>query len=75
MPGQDPPFAILINQMRASLAALEFLRKHSDLSGEYLGDLGERLYHYYNQIETEIRTSVPKVRTCKPKCPSRPKYL
>ena len=41
--------------MKAALDSLKFLQEYSDLPGEYLLDLGERLFHYFNSLEDNLR--------------------
>ena len=55
MPGQEPPLTLFINLMKAALESLKFLQEYSDLPREYLLDLGERLFQYFNILEDNLR--------------------
>ena len=55
MPGQEPPLKLFINLMKAALESLKFLQEYSDLPREYLLDLGERLFQYFDILEDNIR--------------------
>ena len=41
--------------MKAALESLKFLQEYSDLPREYLLDLGERLFQYFDILEDNIR--------------------
>ena len=41
--------------MKAALDSLKFLQEYSDLPREYLLDLGERLFQYFDILEDNIR--------------------
>ena len=55
MPGQEPPLKLFINLIKAALESLNFLQDYSDLPREYLLDLGERLFQYFDILEDNIR--------------------
>ena len=67
--------------MKAALESLKFLQEYSDLPREYLLDLGERLFQYFNSLEDNLRLqhNLPKKYKCKFKsryilkcsCPTR----
>ena len=67
MPGQEPPLKLFINLMKATLESLKFLQEYSDLPREYLLDLGERLFQYFDILEDNIRLqcNLPKKYKCK----------
>ena len=54
MPGQEPPLKLFINLMKAALESLKFLQEYSDLPREYLLDLGERLFQYFDILEDNV---------------------
>ena len=41
--------------MKAALDSLKFLQEYSDLPREYLLDLGERLFQYFDSLEDNLR--------------------
>ena len=41
--------------MKAALDSLKFLQEYSDLPREYLLDLGERLFQYFDTLEDNLR--------------------
>ena len=81
MPGQEPPLTLFINFMKAAVDSLKFLQEYNDLPREYLLDLGERIFQYFNSLEDNLRLqhNLPKKYKCKfksryiPKssCPTR----
>ena len=71
MPGQEPPLKLFINLMKAALESLNFLQEYSDLPREYLLDLGERLFQYFDILEDNIRLQCNLPKKYKHKFKSR----
>ena len=71
MPGQEPPLKLFINFMKAALESLKFLQEYSDLPREYLLDLGERLFQYFDNFEESIRLQCNLLKKYKRKFKSR----
>ena len=76
MPGQEPPLTLFINFMKAALDSLKFLQEYSDLPREYLLDLSERLFQYFDSLEDNLRLQHTLQKKYKHKFKSRyiPKF-
>ena len=74
MPRQEPPLKLFINLMKAALESLKFLHEYSDLPREYLLDLGERLFQYFDILEDNIRLQC-KCKDYKYKCKFKSRYI